>query len=621
MDGLKQGTGKMSVFIRLVDFKDSDEKERQFFNKENWFTANQNDFQKIPGAPIAYWINHKYFKIFDNKTRLEEIAPVRQGFQTGDNERFLRYWYEIEKNKRKVDALSVNEAINSGLKWFPYNKGGPFRRWFGNNEFLVAFDKESYKILEKSGNCLPSRNYYFKEGITWSSLSSSIFGARYSPSGFTFSAKGACAFPKRNYLNLILALLNSSVVSKLFEFLSATLDFNVGPIKQIPIIFPDKTNLGFIEKLANSNKNISKEEWDSRETSWDFQQNELLRHKTSGRIEDAYRNYCDYWREKFFQLHANEEELNRIFIEIYGLQDELTPEVALKDITILKEETEIIEGKSEKVEGKSWEEIVAQLHSPERREALKERLKFKKAEIIKQFISYAVGCMFGRYSPDKPGLILANQGETLQDYLQQVPNPTFMPDADNIIPVLEDAYFTDDIVGRFQEFLKVSFGEAHLEENLRFIEGALGKSIRQYFVRDFYKDHVRRYKKRSIYWMFSSPKRGFNALIYMHRYRPDTVSRLLNEYLREFINKLEARQRHLKNIYLSESSSVREKKAADKELTRIERLLKELRDYERNVLYPLAARKIEIDLDDGVKVNYCKFGEALYPIPGLCKEK
>jgi len=242
-------------------------------------------------------------------------------------------------------------------------------------------------------------------------------------------------------------------------------------------------------------------------------------------------------------------------------------------------------------------------------------------EIGKQYISYAAGCMFGRYSLDKDGLILANQCETVEDYLKVVPNPTFEPDEDNIIPILEDEYFTDDIVGRFKTFLKVSFGKEHYEENLKFIEDAIGKDIRSYFVRDFYKDHIKQYKKRPIYWLFSSPKRGFNALIYMHRYRPDTVSTLLNDYVREFTTKLESRRIHFNEIRLSESSSTRDRKLADKELTRIERLLKELRNYERDVLHPLAAQRIEIDLDDGVKVNYCKFGEALYPIPGLCKKK
>jgi len=241
---------------------------------------------------------------------------------------------------------------------------------------------------------------------------------------------------------------------------------------------------------------------------------------------------------------------------------------------------------------------------------------------MKDFISYAVGCMFGRYSLDKPGLILANQSETVANYVRRIGKHetqiTFMPDEDNVIPVLEDEYFSDDIAGRFLDFLKITFGEEHFEENLKFIEDAIGKSIRAYFVKDFYADHVKRYKKRPIYWLFSSPKRGFNALIYMHRYRSDTLSRLLNEYVREYITKLEARKNQLKNITLRESVSVRDKKQADKELARVEKVLKEVREYERT-LYSLATQRIEIDLDDGVKVNYCKFEEALAPIAGLCK--
>ncbi|MHA1279897.1 MAG: BREX-1 system adenine-specific DNA-methyltransferase PglX [Candidatus Helarchaeota archaeon] len=607
----------MSVFIRLVDFKDSEEKERQFFNKKNWFTANQNDFQKIPGAPIAYWViaywvNENVMRIFQIGQSFYDFTISDGQNKTGDNEKYVREFWETNKKQ-----------IGKGRRWIFYAKGGGYRKWYGNLESIVDWSEKAREHYRKDKICRILPEYlWYQIGITWSLVTSNYPSFRILPSDATFDVGGSSLFLKNNdYLEYFLAFLNTKLTSLLVMVYNPTMNYQIRDIRNLPVILSSVNLFKLVKETSKSSIGLSKEEWDSRETSWDFQQNELLRHKTSGCIEEAYQNYCNYWREKFFQLHANEEELNRMFIEIYGLQEELTPVVELKDITILKEETEIGEGKSEKVEGKNWEEIVAQLHSPERRQALKERLKFKKEEIVKQFISYAVGCMFGRYSLDKPGLILANQGETLQDYLKQVPNPSFMPDADNIIPVLEDAYFTDDIVGRFQEFLKVSFGEAHFEENLRFIEDALSKSIRQYFVRDFYKDHIKRYKKRPIYWMFSSPKRGFNALIYMHRYRPDTVSRLLNEYLREFINKLEARQRHLKNIYLSESSSPRERKAADKELTRIERLLKELREYERNVLYPLAARKIEIDLDDGVKVNYCKFGEALYPIPGLCKEK
>ncbi|BDY12477.1 hypothetical protein HCR_07890 [Hydrogenimonas cancrithermarum] len=355
----------------------------------------------------------------------------------------------------------------------------------------------------------------------------------------------------------------------------------------------------FINQLTQQNIDISKEEWDSRETSWDFRINELIRMKNevlkaeSCKLEDAYNAYCEYWREKFFQLHTNEEELNRLFIDIYGLQDELTPEVPLEDITILKNEAKIIDGE----------------------------LIFQKDEIVKQLVSYAVGVMFDRYSLDHVGLHIADMGVSLEEANAKfdISHPTFEADDDNIIPVLEDDYFDDDIVGRFHAFLKAAFGEEYLEENIRFVEEALGKSLRRYFVKDFYEDHIKRYKKRPIYWMVSSPKHAFNALFYMHRYRPDIFARIQTGYLHEYMAKLEAKLADARRVALDESSSARDKKAAQKEITRIEKALKELRAFDNDALSHYAAQSIEIDLDDGVKVNYCRFKEILWPIKSLCK--
>jgi len=290
-----------------------------------------------------------------------------------------------------------------------------------------------------------------------------------------------------------------------------------------------------------------------------------------------------------------EEENNRIFIEAYGLQDELTPEVPLNEITLT------CNPHYRYGNNRSDEELEALL----------------KADTLKEFISYAVGCMFGRYSLDKPGLILANQGETIEDYLKQVPEPTFPADTDNVIPILDGDWFTDDISERFRKFLRVTFGDERYEDNLKFIESALGKDIRKYFLKDFYNDHVRRYKKRPIYWLFSSPKGSFNALIYLHRYRPDTVSVVLNDYLREFRSKLVARKNQMEGLNISASASQAEKTRALKEIENIKKMIEELQDYERDVLYPLATEQIDIDLDDGVKVNYVKFGLALKKVPGL----
>lgn len=341
---------------------------------------------------------------------------------------------------------------------------------------------------------------------------------------------------------------------------------------------------------------ISYNDWDSYEISWAFTSLPLLHHDYRQPVlKTAYAQLRVHWREMTLEMQRLEEENNRIFIDAYGLQDELTPEVPLKEITLTCNPHYRYGG------DKSDEELEALLL----------------ADTMQEFISYAVGCMFGRYSLDRPGLILANQGETADDYHAIIPAPTFEPDRDNVLPILDGDWFTDDIVGRFHRFLRVTFGEEHYEENLAFIEQAIGRDIRKYFLRDFYNDHVKRYKKRPIYWLFSSPRGSFNALIYMHRYQSDTVSVVLNDYLREFRTKITARKHHLEHVSISASASQTEKTRALKEIENLNRVIEELEEYERDVLYPLATRQVEIDLDDGVKVNYVKFGEALKKIPGL----
>ena len=340
---------------------------------------------------------------------------------------------------------------------------------------------------------------------------------------------------------------------------------------------------------------ITRKDWDAYETSWGFTILPLL--YSSSRqttLKATYTKLLFSWEEMTQEMRHIEEENNCIFIEAYGLQDELTPDVPLKEITLTCNPHYRYGG------DKTEEELEALLL----------------ADTMREFLSYAAGCMFGRYSLDKPGLILANQGDTLIEYLQQVPEPSFMPNQDNVIPVLDGDWFTDDITERFRQFLRVTFGEAYYEENLAFIEAALGKNIRKYFLKDFYNDHVRRYKKRPIYWLFSSPKGSFNALIYLHRYRPDTASVVL-QYLRDFRKKLAARLDYLQQVGISPSASQSEKTRAQKEIDTIKKQLLELDDYERDTLYPLATAQIALDLDDGVKVNYLKLGPALKKIVGL----
>ena len=375
--------------------------------------------------------------------------------------------------------------------------------------------------------------------------------------------------------------------------MNPTINMNVGEIQSIPLVDVDKNAVdGIVKSLVD----LSGEDWNSYETSWNFTILPVLNpdyRQTA--LKATYQKLREHWREMTLEMQRLEQENNRIFIEAYGLQDELDEEVDLNEITLTCNPHYRYGG------DKSEDELEALLL----------------ADTMRELVSYAVGCMFGRYALDKPGLVLANQGETIEDYLKQIPEPSFPADDDNVIPMLDGDWFTDDITERFREFLRIAFGEKHYDENLRFVEQALGKDIRKYFLKDFYNDHVRRYKKRPIYWLFSSPKGSFNALIYMHRYQPHTVGTVL-EYLRDFKDeKLQARKNHLEAVSISAGASQGDKTKALKEIEKINRILAELDDYERDVLYPLATEQVEIDLDDGVKANYPKFGDALKKIPGL----
>ena len=391
-----------------------------------------------------------------------------------------------------------------------------------------------------------------------------------------------------------LAFLTTKQCFELLKILNPTLHFKNYNIAALPVVIPfDKRT---VRDISWKCVDIARADWNSYEISWDFTALPLLQPAhLQPTLKEIYTNLRAHWLNTTLEMQRLEEENNRIFIEAYGLQDELTPEVPLNEITLT------CNPHYRYGNNRSDEELEALL----------------KADTLKEFISYAVGCMFGRYSLDKPGLILANQGETIEDYLKQVPEPTFPADTDNVIPILDGDWFTDDISERFRKFLRVTFGDERYEDNLKFIESALGKDIRKYFLKDFYNDHVRRYKKRPIYWLFSSPKGSFNALIYLHRYRPDTVSVVLNDYLREFRSKLVARKNQMEGLNISASASQAEKTRALKEIENIKKMIEELQDYERDVLYPLATEQIDIDLDDGVKVNYVKFGLALKKVPGL----
>ncbi|NRP50632.1 hypothetical protein XMV201_002402 [Aliiroseovarius sp. xm-v-201] len=550
------------------------------------FRANPKDFSKVPGNPIAYWTSSDLRASFEYKP-LAHHAEVIQGIITGDTNKFIRDWYEV--GLTTINFEPHEDALRGN--WIPYLKGGDGRKWYGNQTDLLNWKNKGTDLVRARTN---NRHLYFKPCITWTRISSAGFYCRESGFGFLWDVNGSIAVPRNlQETDALLGLMCSKVAGAILDVLAPTISKNIENIAAIPV------QPSILQEAGNNSgqlRTFARSDWDAYETSWDFNTLPLLSPDHRGdTLEDSYATLRAHWQGMTDEMQALEEENNRIFIDAYGLQDELTPEVPIEEITLTC-------NPAYRYGVKGTEE---------------DRETRLRADTMAEFLSYAVGCMFGRYSLDAPGLILANQGERLEDYLARIPEPCFMPDEDNVIPVLDENWFPDDITERFRLFLRVSFGEAHFRENLKFIEDSLGKDIRKYFTKDFYADHVKRYKKRPIYWMFSSPKGTFNALIYMHRYRPDTVSVLLNDYLREFISKLEGERGRLEKLSDDPSASQGQRTKALKDMAVIAKQIDELNEWERDVVFPLAQAKIEIDLDDGVKANYPKFGEALKRIPGL----
>jgi type II restriction/modification system DNA methylase subunit YeeA len=584
--------------------------QKRFFDEKQFpnFNISAKDLIKIPGSPIAYWLSQKIIKVFESLKPLKEFLDIRQGMSTTDNKKYLRRWYEVSI---PYIAFNVNDAIDSnkkGINWFPYNKGGMYRKWYGNNEFIIFYTnngndlinmvREKYPRISDPEFVIKNRRYFFKPSITWSFVSISYFGVRYSEKGFIFDVGGSSAFIEDDDLRILFTGLLCSKISSVFlNALNPTINFPVESLEAIPVPFEKLINIKqlLLEIQKKCIENL-KNDWNNYETSWEFSTTLLLNnHYQKQILSDAYQHMREDIRNLIHETQILEVENNKLIFKAYDLEDEFVPDVSLEDITLTCNPRYRYSGR------KSEGELEALLL----------------ADTMKEFISYAVGCMFGRYSLDKPGLILANQGEILQDYLNQITQPKFMPDKDNVLPILEGEWFADDIVSRFREFLKVTFGEQYFDENLIFLENAIGRDIRAYFLRDFYGEHVKMYKKRPIYWLFSSPKGSFNALIYMHRYTPDTVSIILNQYLIPYREKLSAKKSHLQVISQNGNASSAEKNRAIKEINQINAVLLELREYEDEILYPLARERVAIDLDDGVKVNYAKFGRALKFISGL----
>lgn len=615
-----------SNFKRLVDYNSQDAKEEEYLKNENLFTSSATNFSKISGGPIAYWLNDNWYHIFSYEP-LNSYAAIKHGMTTSDNNRFTRVWFEVNEKLIGFGLSSTEEASNTKYKWFPYNKGGSFRKWYGNNDYVVNYENDGYEIKEYTSH-LPqgtwvrvmSREYYFHESLTWSLISSSTFGIRYSPKGAIFDVGGSSLFTNNDLL-YILGLLASKTVYNILLVLNPTINFSNGILQKIPFIL-DKQYKSDIDNMVKSNVVTSKKDWDSFETSWDFKVHPLVKNHVST-ISEAYNLWSKECEDRFKTLKSNEEELNRIFIDIYGLQDELDPYVEDKDVTVRKAD------------------LVRE---------------------VKSFISYSVGCMFGRYSLDKEGLVFAggNFDEIFWKYRGQAAlnidgslpiggayagislaklhyaslrdNSDFLkatslkyePDVDDIIPICDEEYFEDDIVTRFVEFVRVVYGTDTLEDNLSFIANALGGKgaprdvLRNYFLNDFFKDHCNTYQvtgsgKRPIYWLFDSGKKnGFKALVYIHRYAPDLIARMRTGY----IHPQQARYRtqvELLQSQIDDASSTSERVKLSKQLKKINEQLLELNKYEE-VVHHWADKMEPMDLDDGVKANYAKFQELLAKI-------
>ena len=736
---------------------------------KNFFRASAEDFKKIPGSPVAYWVSGGMRKAFSELPPLSSIAVCKQGIATANNDLFLRRWFEVSIQRISFGIESQESADRIGVKWLPYNKGGEYRKWYGNNEFVINWAEDGNEIrnfVDEKGrprSAIRNENYFYLPSCTWSDISSSFFGARYSGGGTLFDGSGHSCFPSPTHVGLILTFLCSKLSTMFLRVINPTMHFQVGNVAQIPIEntpdLQEQTKIVFDRVLS-----VSRTDWDAYETSWDFAVNPLVAERgvsgqsvvgseqNGGLITDhcplstLYSRLREKWASDCEEMRRLETENNRIFIEAYGLQDELTPDVPWHEITLTcnpwyRYGVKVDSGQRAVGSAPSDHCTLPTDH------LLEERLK---GDTVKELISYAVGCMMGRYSLEKPGLILADQGAQISDQwivvsgqlvlrgkvaecvrkeLQRIDclaegdgscgrsvstgetapdggtvcivgsassgggfnsvecrrgagaeydaglhelsdNGTrvvlrdgntivdlcsaevldaiasgsgaelvrrgwkdaeridwktihsslttshFSPDEDGIIPILDNDWFADDIVTRFKEFIKVAFGEVHFFENMAWIEEALGKNLRDYFTKDFYKDHLQRYQNRPIYWLFQSPKGAFRALVYMHRYKPDMVGGVLG-YLRSLQTKVENQLGVATQIASDESKSSTERVRANKEVVKYAKMQKELDEYEKNVLYPLSTERIEIDLDDGVKVNYRKFGTALRKVAAL----
>ena len=594
---------------------------------------NQSNFEKIPGCPIVYWVSENIRETFTRNLPLSAVCKPTQGLATADNGRFLRSWFEVNIERIGFGQKNAASAAESGKKWFPYNKGGAFRKWYGNQEYIVNWENDGTEIRNFKGSVVRNPTTYFKNSISWSKISAGNIAFRSYPNGFIYDVAGTSLFPfDETKYNYYIGVVNSNTIRHILKIMSPTLNFEVGQIATLPIADNNSASISYCVSNCIA---TSKLDWDAHETSWDFKWNPLLERMNDCRqnvadldmldgvdrveilesnhvpinahlLTDVVEAYKHHWEKKFKQLHRNEEELNRQFIEIYGLQDELTPDVPLDEVTILqKGEIDIVDGEI------VWNEGI----------------------IIKQLISYLVGCFMGRYSIDKPGLIIASQNQDLSalgvkvEGIDNGATGRIEIDDDGVVPILAGEYFPDDMTVRIEQAIKLIFGEEHFQDNRSYINEKLGKPLREYLFKDFFNDHIdgKMYQKRPIYWMFSSKmgdkrKKGyFKALVYMHRMESDTLSKLHADYVVPYIDKIEQQHIEAEDLSLRDDISQAARNKARKSAEEYADQIRELKDFEQ-VLVQMASQRLSIDLDDGVRVNYPKFYPLVEPIKGLDKE-
>ena len=567
----KEGQGD---YLRLIDGGNEAEKERMLLEAIDdpdcgWFYRTKaKNFSKIPGVPIAYWASEKILEAFITGSMVGKEGIARNGMKTGNNDEFLRTWWEIENNKFEKKIHNYHEVIHSNKKWFPYNKGGEFRKWYGNNDYVVNYENQGYRIFHDAKRDKRNVQDYpndlkFIPAITWSLITSGRPAFRYKENHLSDIA-GMSLYVSKEKIYQLLAFLNTPISLSILQILAPTINFQAGDIGRLPV----KQSLYSspnISILSKQNILLSKSDWDSFEISWDYSEHPLTKFKIRNqKSEIKFAEMWEAWQqeceERFQTLKKNEEELNHIFIEIYGLQDELTPEVDEKDVTVHRADL---------------------------------------GRECRSLVSYALGCTFGRYDPNVPGLRYAGGPDPERDKYPVC------------LSLLDDEYSETDAVRRVKAFLREVYGDKNYVENLHFLEAGLGKDLRSYLRSDFYADHLKIYQKRPIYWLFSSPKGSFQALIYLHRYSSGTVS-AVRQAARDYCSRLAGQAQSLQQQ--ADAASGAERRKAEKQLTAVRSSMTEVKTWEKDVLAPLAEARIELDLDDGVKVNYAKFGDALAKI-------